>query len=95
MNGICGGMQMLGLARHARQSYGRTMKLFLSIIAAICFAGPVAGWAYIVALASSHNLGSPNRGVGLADYWDGEFLMLAAVPWLISAICLFLALRPQ
>ena len=69
------------------------MKIFLYILAAILFAGPIAGWAYIVGLAGAYNTGSPNRGLSLADYRDMEFLMLAAVPWLFGAASLFFASR--
>jgi hypothetical protein len=71
------------------------MKIFLYIVAAIAFAGPIAASAYLVALAGMYNTSAPSRGPGLGDFWDMEFLVIAAVPWLISVICLFFAWRMQ
>lgn len=71
------------------------MKMVLTIVAAIGFIGPVAGWAYIVALACGYKINSADCGVRLEDFWDGEFLMLAALPWLVGIISLFFASRIQ
>lgn len=71
------------------------MKIVLYVFAVLTGVGPIAGWAYLVGLASAYNTGSHRRGISLADYWDTEFLMLAAVPWLLSAVSLFFASRMQ
>ncbi|MEP4770252.1 MAG: hypothetical protein ABJY83_20300 [Roseibium sp.] len=71
------------------------MKILLYIVAAVTFVAPIAIWAYFVGLASAYNTSSPNRGVSLQDYWDMEFLIIAAVPWLISVFSLFFAIRIQ
>lgn len=69
------------------------MKIFLYIVAAVTFVGPIAAWTYIVALASGYSINSPNRGIRLEDYWDTDFLALATLPWLICIVCLIIALR--
>ncbi|MER3357046.1 MAG: hypothetical protein RLQ73_24205 [Hoeflea sp. D1-CHI-28] len=77
------------------QNYDPHMKIVLYVFAVLTGVGPIAGWAYLVGLASAYNTGSHSRGISLADYWDTEFLMLAAVPWLLSAVSLFFASRMQ
>lgn len=69
------------------------MKISLYIAAALAFIGPVAAWAYLVALACGYQLNSPNCGVGLGDYLDRDFLTLAALPWLIGIASVFIAFR--
>lgn len=71
------------------------MKVLLYFVAAITFIGPIAIWAYIVGLACAFGSNSPSRGVRLADYWDVEFLILAALPWLVGIVSLVFALRMQ
>tara|TARA_R110002050_G_scaffold55954_8_gene125960 strand:- start:10520 stop:10735 length:216 start_codon:yes stop_codon:yes gene_type:complete len=71
------------------------MKIFLYIVAAITFIGPVIGWAYIVGLACAYKLNSPDCGVRPGDYWDTDFLTLAAIPWLICIVSLVLRSRTQ
>lgn len=71
------------------------MKIFLYIVAAIAFIGPIAAWTYVVALAGMYNTSSPNRLPVPGDFWDVDFLMLAIVPWLISAVCVVFAWRMQ
>lgn len=56
------------------------MKVFFYIVAAVSFVGPIAAWTYIVALASGFANNSSNRGIRLEDYWDTDFLALAALP---------------
>ena len=83
------------LASRAGQIYRLPMKIFLYIVAAIGFIGPIVVWAYFVALAGMYNTSSPNRFPNLSDYLSMEFLILAAVPWLISAVSLFFAWKMQ
>lgn len=71
------------------------MKILLYIVAALTLLGPIAAWAYIVALGCAYKTNSPNCGVRLEDYWDAEFLTLAALPWLIGIICLIAAARKR
>lgn len=79
----------------ARQAYNLPMKTFLYIVAAVTFVGPIAAWAYLVGLAGAFSTNSSNRGVRLEDYWDTEFLTLAALPWLICIVSLIFASRMQ
>ncbi|WP_422370853.1 hypothetical protein [Hoeflea sp.] len=69
------------------------MKVLLYGFAVVAFIGPIAGWAYLAGLASTYNTGSINGGFSLEDYLDTEFLILAAVPWLLGAVSLVLASR--
>lgn len=64
------------------------MKLILIILAIIAFISPLLVWAWLVSLACAYSTSNAPCGVGLADYWDREFLLIAALPWLIGAICL-------
>ena len=67
------------------------MKIFLYTVASIMLLGPVAAWTYIVALGCAYKTNAPNCGVRPEDYWDAEFLTLAALPWLIGVVCLIAA----
>lgn len=69
------------------------MQISLYIIASVIFLGPIVGWAYIVGLAGAFSNNAPKKGIRLKDFWDREFATLAALPWLISIICLTFALR--
>lgn len=79
----------------ARQAYILPMKMFLYIVTALTFIGPIAAWAYLVGLAGAFSNSPSNRGIRLEDYWDTEFLTLAALPWLIGIISLIFASRMQ
>ena len=68
-------------------------KIFLSILAACLFAAPVAAWAYLVALGCAYGTNSSGCGVQLANFLDTEFLIIAALPWLLGAFCLFKLLK--
>ena len=71
------------------------MKVFLYIVSAIALIGPIAAWTYIVALSCAYQTNSPNCGVSLEDYWDTEFLTLAALPWFVGIVCFVIALRKR
>jgi len=73
------------------EAYKFAMKIFLYIVAFFTLIGPFAVWTYIILLANTHKINSPNSGIQLRDYWDTEFFMLAALPWLIGIVCLIAA----
>ncbi|WP_085907520.1 hypothetical protein [Kiloniella majae] len=69
------------------------MQISLYIIAAVTFLGPIAAWAYIIGLAGAFSHNASKNGIRLKNYWDREFAILAALPWLLSIICLIFTLR--
>ncbi len=69
------------------------MQISLYIIATVTFLGPIAAWAYMVGLAGAFSHTPSKKGIRLKDYWDREFATLAALPWLLSIICLIFAIR--
>lgn len=71
------------------------MKYFLFIVAATALFAPIAGWAYLVSLACAFQTSSSNCGVRWGDYWDIEFLLLAALPWFIGIASLVFASRTK
>ena len=71
------------------------MKIFLFTIAAVTFLAPLAVWAYLVLLGCTYNTSASSCGVRFYDYLDMEFLALTAIPWLICATCLVIALRKR
>ncbi|MCY0148799.1 hypothetical protein OEG84_14100 [Hoeflea sp. G2-23] len=83
------------LVTRGSQTYGLPMKIFLYVVAAATFLGPIIGWAYIVGLACAFQPNSPGCSVRLQDYWDVDFLILAALPWIAGTVSLFLASRRQ
>ena len=70
------------------------MLRILLYAAAVClFAGPIAAWVYLVALGCAYQTGSSDCGFQLSDFWDSEFVVIAAVPWLLAGLCLFFGLK--
>jgi hypothetical protein len=69
------------------------LKILLYILAACLLAVPVAAWAYLVALGCAYGTNSSGCGVQLADFWDTDFLIVAALPWLLGIFCLFMVLK--
>ena len=66
------------------------MKIFLYIIATVSLIIPIAIWGYLYLLGCGHITGPHSCTLRLQHYWDIEFLMLAALPWTIGAICFLL-----
>lgn len=92
---VCPASNGCRLFLNADKTYNAPMKILLYIVAALTLLGPIAAWTYIVALGCAYKTNSPNCGVRLEDYWDAEFLTLAALPWLIGIICLIAAARKR
>ena len=69
------------------------LKVLLYILTACLLAAPVAAWTYLVALGCAYQTSSSSCGVHLADFWDDEFLIIAALPWLLGILCLVIGLR--
>ncbi|NVK35830.1 MAG: hypothetical protein HWE23_15185 [Rhodobacteraceae bacterium] len=67
------------------------LKIFFYVLAAFLIVGSIAAWAYIVLLGCAYNTSSYGCGLELADFFDGDFSFLAAVPWLLGILCLYLA----
>lgn len=66
------------------------LKILLYILAICLLAAPVAAWAYLVMLGCGYQTNSSGCTLRLTDFWDNEFLMIAALPWLLGIICLIL-----
>lgn len=71
------------------------MKIFLYIIAVILLICPLLAWTYLIALGCAYNTGSSSCDIVLHDYLDTEFLLLAALPWALGLICLYIAIRKR
>lgn len=71
------------------------MKVFLYIIAGFLLIGPLLAWTYLIALGCAYNTGSSSCDIELRDYLDTEFLLLAALPWVLGLICLYAAIRKR
>ncbi|WP_096175115.1 hypothetical protein [Cohaesibacter sp. ES.047] len=69
------------------------MKILLYIVAAIAFVIPFFAWMYLVGLANAFGSVNATQTFSSADYFDLGFLAFAAVPWLISIVCVFFASR--
>lgn len=69
------------------------MKFFLYIVAGFLLLGPLIAWTYVVAMGCAFKTISSNCDVQLHDYLDGEFLTLAAWPWVLGLVCLVAAVR--
>lgn len=69
------------------------LKIVLYVLAACLLAMPIAAWVYIVEMACGYQTSSSGCGVQLVDFWDAEFLTIAAIPWLLGLFCLFMGRR--
>ena len=69
------------------------MRWILYLLAAIAFLGPVLFWIYLSAMACAFVTNSSGCGVDLSDFWDEEFAMIAAVPWALAAVLVWIAQR--
>lgn len=69
------------------------MKSLLYVLAILTGFVPIIVWGYLASLKCAYNVGSANCGVRLDDFWDIEFLVIAALPWSLSVACLVMAWR--
>lgn len=69
------------------------MKILLYILGAIAFVGPLLFWGFISEMACGYNLSNSSCGASLGDFFDWEFLNIAALPWAIAAICFITGYR--
>lgn len=68
------------------------MKTVLVLLAVLAFAAPVLVWAALDSAMCGH-AGRVRCGIGLTDFMDDEFFMIAALPWLLAAALGLLAWR--
>ncbi|WP_048648329.1 hypothetical protein [Nitratireductor soli] len=68
------------------------MKITLAILAVLAFAAPVAVWAALSSAMCGH-AARTGCGIELSDFIDDEFMMIAALPWLLAAALGLLAWR--
>ena len=69
------------------------MRFFLYVLAGLAFAGPVLFWAYVSAMACAFVTSSTGCSVTISDFWDSEFLAIAALPWMLCVVCILIARR--
>lgn len=68
------------------------MKIALAILAVLAFAAPVVVWAALSSAMCGH-AARTICGIELSDFIDDEFMMIAALPWLLAAALGLLAWR--
>ena len=69
------------------------MRALLYIVAGVAIILPFGLWAYLVLLACAFATSGNPCSITIGDFWDGEFLAIAAIPWLIGAACFYAARR--
>ncbi|WP_372570298.1 hypothetical protein [Ruegeria jejuensis] len=68
------------------------MKALFYCLAVVLIAAPILFWGWLAAYGCAFS-NSPNCGVEFRDFWDDEFLMIAALPWAFGVLFLIAALR--
>ena len=63
------------------------------VSATIALIGPVLFWVYVSAMACAFVTNSNGCGVDLADFWDDEFISIAALPWALGVALIWMARR--
>ncbi len=71
------------------------MKVILYILAGLLLIAPILIWGYLDAMSCAYQTNSIGCNTGLHDFLEADFLILAALPWMFSLVCLFFAIRKR